>query len=186
MTSAADKTGTKHRHAKILIVDDDAVVTESLTSLLKLETDYDIIPSYSPGEAVRILRDTPLDLIISDFLMPKMNGLQLLAEAKKLHPEVPRILLTGYADKENAIRAINEVGLFQFIEKPWDNEQLLLVIQNAIANRTLQEALTERIHELDEAERQRSRLKQRDQAMREELRQARQLQQSMFPDSFPT
>jgi serine phosphatase RsbU (regulator of sigma subunit) len=186
VTSTIEQIAKKQRRATILIVDDDAVVTESLNSLLKLETDYEIIRSDSAPEAVRILKDTTVDLIITDFLMPQMNGLQLLAEAKRLHPDVPRILLTGYADKENAIRAINEVGLFQFVEKPWDNEQLLLVIQNAITTRSLQETLTERIHELDEVLLQRSRLKERDEFMREELRQAKQLQQSMLPDRFPT
>lgn len=183
---ALKTSGKKQSPPRILVVDDDIVVTDSLVSLLKLETDYEIVQSDSPLEAVQILQESTLDLIITDFLMPKMNGLQLLAEAKKLQPDVPRILLTGYADKENAIRAINEVGLFQFVEKPWDNEQLLLVIQNAITTKSLQETLTERIHELDEVLLHRSQLQERDEILSEELRQARQLQQSMLPDTLPS
>jgi sigma-B regulation protein RsbU (phosphoserine phosphatase) len=184
--SALNTNDKKQAPARILVVDDDAVVTDSLTSLLKLETDYEIVQTDSSLNAVRILKETSVDLIITDFLMPEMNGLQLLTEAKRLHPDVPRILLTGYADKENAIRAINEVGLFQYIEKPWDNEQLLLAVQNAINARDLQKTLTDRIHELDEVLLQRSRLLERDEFLREELRQAQQLQRSMLPESLPS
>ena len=64
--------------------------------------------------------------------MPKMNGLEFLSKANELYPEVSKILLTGYADKENAIRAINEVGLYKYITKPWDNDDLILNIKNGI------------------------------------------------------
>jgi sigma-B regulation protein RsbU (phosphoserine phosphatase) len=168
-----------------LIVDDDAVVTQSLSAFLTLETDFEIIEMHSPHEALELLKRTQVDLIITDFLMPEINGLQLLDEAKRLYPDVPRILLTGYADKENAIRAINEVGLFQYVEKPWDNEHFLLVIQNAITTKTLQETLAQRIHELDEVLLERSRLEQRDEFLREELRQAQRLQRSMLPETLP-
>ncbi|UCH83496.1 MAG: SpoIIE family protein phosphatase [Candidatus Latescibacterota bacterium] len=186
MSPDISTSGDKRPPARILLVDDDAAVTDSLTSLLTLETDYEIIRCGSAPKAAQLLKETSVDLIITDFLMPEMNGLQLLAEAKRLHPEVPRILLTGYADKENAIRAINEVGLFQFVEKPWDNEHILLVIQNAITTKSLQETLTDRIRELDEVLLQRSRLQERDDFLREELRQARQLQQGMLPEALPS
>ena len=81
--------------------------------------------------------------------MPEMNGLEFLTEAKKLHPEVSRILLTGYADKENAIRAINEVGLYRYIEKPWDNSDLIINIKNGIERSYLLSQLREKISELE-------------------------------------
>ena len=71
----------------------------------------------------------PVDMVISDFLMPDMNGLEFLSEVKNLCPDTVRILLTGYADRDNAIRAINEIGLFQYLEKPWDNDHLILIIK---------------------------------------------------------
>ena len=83
--------------------------------------------------------------------MPKMNGLQLLAKAKQFQPESARVLLTGHADKQSAIQAINEVGLYQYLEKPWDNQQLLLVIQSAIERTTLLRNLREKIVALDAA-----------------------------------
>ncbi|MFQ6116436.1 MAG: SpoIIE family protein phosphatase, partial [bacterium] len=117
--------------------------------------------------------------------MPEMDGLEFLAEVKKMYPEVTRILLTGYADKENAIKAINEVGLFQYIEKPWDNEHLKLIIRNGLANKTLQEILNEKIRELDLALLERETLSERNDLLREELALARQVQESMLPQDLP-
>jgi len=118
--------------------------------------------------------------------MPEMNGHQFLLEVTKLYPDVPRIMLTGYADKENTIRAINEVGLFQYIEKPWENEHFLLVIDSAITTKNLKEALTERIHELDEVLLERGRLQERGSLLNEELIQAQKLQLGMLPESLPS
>ena len=83
--------------------------------------------------------------------MPEMNGLEFLTEAKKLYPEVSMILLTGYADKENAIKAINEIGLYKYIEKPWDNDDLLMNIKNGIERSHLLENLRNKISELEDA-----------------------------------
>jgi DNA-binding NtrC family response regulator len=80
-----------------------------------------------------------------------MDGISLLAHMKELRPQAPRILLTGYADKENAIRAINEVGLFQYVEKPWDNDNLLLVLRNALERRQLMQTLESKITEINKA-----------------------------------
>jgi DNA-binding NtrC family response regulator len=88
---------------------------------------------------------------VSDYLMPKMTGLQLLARPKELQPEAARVLLTEHADKQSAIQAINDVGLFQYLEKPWDNAQLLLVINAAIERTNLLRTLRSKIAELDEA-----------------------------------
>ena len=117
----------------VLIVDDEEMVTASISTLLRLETDYNILIFNSPSEALDTLRVEKVDLAISDYLMPgEMNGVEFLLELKKLQPEAIRILLTAYADKENAIRAINEVGLYQYVEKPWDNDVLLLLIRNGL------------------------------------------------------
>ncbi len=80
-----------------------------------------------------------------------MEGIEFLTQVRALQPEATRILLTGYADKESAIRAINQVGLFQYIEKPWVNNQLLLIIRNGLEKRFLVKLLREKISELDEA-----------------------------------
>lgn len=132
----------------ILIVDDEEMVLTSIRAFLSLETEYEVMPFSDPEEAAAYLEKNPSDVIVSDYLMPKMNGIQFLAKAKQLQPETPRVLLTGHADKQSAIRAINEVNLFQYLEKPWDNAQLLLVINGAIDRARLYRDLRDKITEL--------------------------------------
>jgi len=140
-----------NRKPTVLIVDDEEMVLTSIRTLLLLEGDYDVRSLSSPLEAVDYLRTQTVDVAVSDFLMPGMTGIQLLAQAKQLQPEATRVLLTGHADKASAIQAINEVGLFQYLEKPWDNAQLLLVIQHAVERARLLRDLRTKIGELDTA-----------------------------------
>jgi len=139
---------TEQKAPVIAVVDDEEMVLTSLRSFLMLETEYDIMTYDSPAKALEEIRESPIDLVVSDYLMPGMNGIEFLMEVKKLHPYATRILLTGYADKENAIKAINEVGLYQYIEKPWENEDLKLIIQNGLERRFLMERLEEKIKEV--------------------------------------
>ena len=132
----------------IAIVDDEEMVLTSLRSFLLLETDYEVETFSSPPTALAELREKPVDLVISDYLMPGMNGIEFLLEVKRLHPFATRILLTGYADKENAIKAINEVGLYQYVEKPWNNADLKITIQNGLERRFLMEKLEQKIQEV--------------------------------------
>lgn len=135
----------------VLIVDDEEMVITSIRAFLRLETEYHVNGFTSPEEAARHLETNPVDVVVTDYLMPKMNGIQLLAKAKEFQPEAARVLLTGHADKQSAIQAINEIGLFQYLEKPWDNSQLLLVINSAIERTTLLRNLRDKISELDMA-----------------------------------
>jgi DNA-binding NtrC family response regulator len=135
----------------VLIVDDEEMVITSVRAFLNLETEYDIHGFTDPEAALKYLETHPADVVVSDYLMPKMNGIQLLGKAKNLQPEAARVLLTGHADKQSAIQAINEVGLFQYLEKPWDNAQLLLVVQSAIERTNLFRTLRDKISELDSA-----------------------------------
>ena len=135
----------------IVIVDDEDMVLTSIDAFLQLESNYTIKTFTSAKNALDFIEKNGTSLIISDYLMPEMDGIQFLAKARKIKPEIPRIILTGYADKENAIKAINEVGLFQYIEKPWDNDNLLLVIRNGIEKFQLVEQLQNKIKEINEA-----------------------------------
>jgi DNA-binding NtrC family response regulator len=108
----------------IMIVDDEEMVISSLRALFELETDFYLHGFTDPEAAARFAETNPLDVAISDYLMPRMNGIQLLGRVKQAQPETSRVLLTGHADKQSAIQAINEVALFQYLEKPWDNAQL--------------------------------------------------------------
>ena len=131
----------------IVLVDDEEMVLTSLSSFLTLETDYLVKTFTSANEALNFVRGKDIDLVMSDYLMPEMDGITFLAKVKELQPEVPRIILTGYADKENAIKAINEVGLYQYIEKPWDNDDLLIIIRNALEKQVLMKKLQQKISE---------------------------------------
>jgi len=135
----------------ILLVDDEEMVVTSIKSFLTLETDYQVVAFTSPKEAVEHVRDHKVDLVISDYLMPDMDGIEFLAKVKELQPEATRVLLTGYADKENAIKAINDVGLYQYIEKPWENDDLKLIIRNGLEKRILLKRLQEKIGEVSQA-----------------------------------
>ena len=139
---------------KIVVVDEEKIVTSAFSTLLKVEGFSDAHFFNSPKEALEFLKDNAPDLVISDFLMPEMNGLEFLSEVKRLYPEVSRILLTGYADKENAIRAINEVGLYRYIEKPWNNDDLIINIKNGIERSYLLSQLRQKISELELAKKE--------------------------------
>ena len=135
----------------VVLVDDEEMILTSIRTLLMLETDYSVEGFTNPHDAVRHLEKNPVAVIVSDYLMPGMTGIQVLAKGKELQPEASRILLTGHADKSSAIQAINEVSLFQYLEKPWDNAQLLLVIQQGVERAGLLRELREKIAELDTA-----------------------------------
>jgi DNA-binding NtrC family response regulator len=135
----------------IMIVDDEEMVISSLRALFELETDFNLHGFTDPEEAARFAETNPLDVAISDYLMPRMNGIQLLGRVKQAQPETSRVLLTGHADKHSAIQAINQVALFQYLEKPWDNAQLLLVAQSGAERARLFRELREKIEQLDGA-----------------------------------
>lgn len=133
------------------MLDDEEMIVASISSFLTLETDYRIEGFISVRDALEFIQSSEIDIVISDFLMPEMDGISFLAKVREIRPEVPRVILTGYADKANAIKAINEVGLFQYIEKPWNNDDLLLVLRNGIEKVRLMRRLQEKINEINGA-----------------------------------
>ena len=135
----------------IVIVDDEEMVLISLNSFLTLETQYEVKTFTSAKEALEYIKKGRVDLVVSDYLMPEMDGITFLSKVRELKPEIPRIILTGYADKENAIKAINHVGLFQYIEKPWNNDDLLIILRNGLEKQKLMAKLNEKIGEINMA-----------------------------------
>ncbi len=134
---------------KILVLDDEKLVTKTIKTLLSIEGYKNVECFNNPLEALEFLKLNPVDLIISDFIMPEINGIEFLGKAKKIQENATQILLTGYADKENAIRAINELGIYKYIEKPWSNEDLLHNIKNGIERTQLKKALEAKIETLE-------------------------------------
>ncbi len=135
----------------IVLVDDEEMVLTSLRSFLNLETNLKIETFTSAKAAREFIKKNDIDIVISDYLMPEMDGISFLAKVREIRPDVPRIILTGYADKENAIKAINDVGLFQYIEKPWDNDDLLIILRNGMERQKLLKKLQQKINEISEA-----------------------------------
>ena len=133
----------------ILLVDDEEMVLTSIDSFLALETDYNVVTFTSAINALEYIKSNNVDLVISDYVMPEMDGITFLAKVREIKPEIPRIILTGYADKENAIKAINDVGLFQYIEKPWNNDDLKIIIRNGIEKKQLMNKLQEKMDEFN-------------------------------------
>jgi cyclic di-GMP phosphodiesterase len=140
----------------VLLVDDEEMVLSSIKSFFAIEADYNLLTYTSPEKALEDLEANhhQIDLVISDYLMPEMDGISFLAKVKEKAPLAPRILLTGYADKENAIKAINEIGLYQYVEKPWDNEELKLIVRNGLEKVTLLQELQRKIYEVERAHRE--------------------------------
>jgi len=140
-----------NQKASVVIVDDEEMVITSVRAYLELETEFEIHCFTEPEQAVKHMETHLVDIAVSDYLMPRMSGIQFLTRAKQIQPEASRVLLTGHADKQSAIQAINEVGLYQYVEKPWENAQLLLIIQNGIERSKLLRELREKVSELDTA-----------------------------------
>ena len=138
-------------NATVILVDDEEMVLTSLSSFLTLETEYDVHTFTSAKAAIDFIKGNEVDIVISDYLMPEMDGITFLGHVRDIKPEIPRIILTGYADKENAIKAINEVGLYQYIEKPWDNDDLLIILRNGLEKQMLMKRLQEKIDQINKA-----------------------------------
>ncbi len=140
----------------IMVVDDERMITTTLSTMFQLMLKEKVIIYNDVEDALtcEALEKQQVDLIISDFMMPKMNGLEFLKKAKTKCPGTVTILLTGYADKENAIRSINEIGLYYYLEKPWNNQDLIKVVKNGLEKKELEDELKERYQELEDSNRE--------------------------------
>jgi len=115
----------------VVIVDDEQHVLNALQRLLRDEN-YTLSTTTRPTDVIDVVKRAPLSLIISDYEMPEMTGVELFKTVKAICPETIRIILTGKADMQATIRAINEGEVFRFITKPWDDEDLKITIRHAL------------------------------------------------------
>jgi len=118
-----------NHHLDILIAEDERNIGDLLTELLAQE-DRHITLVYNGLEAVEMLRDRRFDLLITDLMMPEVDGMEVLHEAKKLYPNIMVIIITGYASLETAIRAVKE-GAYDYLRKPFRLEELKISVDNA-------------------------------------------------------
>jgi DNA-binding NtrC family response regulator len=112
----------------LLIVDDEENVRRAVARALRGEG-YDLRFAASAKEALKLLEEAPADMVLSDHMMPAMTGLELMAEVRKQFPDTLRIILTGYADLEMAISAINDGEIYRFLTKPWDQVELQVTVR---------------------------------------------------------
>ncbi|MBN1918020.1 MAG: response regulator [Verrucomicrobia bacterium] len=115
----------------VVLVDDEPHVLSALGRLLRGEN-YALSTTTHPTEVIDVIRRTPVSLIVSDYEMPELNGIELLKTVKAISPETIRIILTGKADMTATVQAINEGEVFRFITKPWDDEELKITIRHAL------------------------------------------------------
>lgn len=116
--------------AKILIIDDDVSFCLMIKTLLE-KNQYQVTSIFSPVEGLKVIKETFFNIVLSDMRMPEMTGLDLIAPIKKHSPHTQIILMTSYAEITTAIRAIKQ-GAFDYISKPLNPEELLIVIQDAL------------------------------------------------------
>ena len=115
---------------KILIVDDEPVNLRTLSRLLR--ANYDVVTAESGDEALKLLQQHNVALLISDQRMPGMTGIELMKNTVSLRPQMVRILLTGYTDVDALIESINSGLVYRYLTKPWNNEDLKLTIARAL------------------------------------------------------
>jgi len=131
--------------SRVMIVDDEESILNSLKRLLRLAPccfggktyALEIETFTSAKAALARAHGDDFDLFISDYRMPEMDGIEFLKAAKELQPDAARLILSGYADLNALIRAVNEVGIERFIGKPWNDYELLAAIAQALAHREL-------------------------------------------------
>ncbi len=141
---------TKHC---ILLVDDEANVLKSLKRLF-IDTDYRVLTASSGQEGLDICARESVALVISDYRMPEMTGVQFLAEVKKLYPNTIRIILSGYADVVAIVEAINDGQVYKFLSKPWNDQDILTTVRRSLEHYSLQEENSALLLELQIANRE--------------------------------
>ncbi len=115
----------------ILIVDDEELILKSIFRVLRNDN-YQILTAQSGEEGLAVLKDCEVQLVISDQQMPGMNGLEFLKHVKIDYPQVLTIMLTGHAEIEIAMDAINDAGVYKFILKPWDDNDFKVTVRRAL------------------------------------------------------
>jgi len=116
------------KSAHLMLVDDEESIRSSLRRVLR--RDYELSFAASASEALKMLQtmEKRPDVIVSDHLMPEMTGLEFLKRCRLLYPDIGRVILTGQAEMQMVISAINEGAVLRFLTKPWDEDELKLTL----------------------------------------------------------
>ncbi len=138
----------------VLVVDDDRDVASALAETLRPE--FDVLTVTAPEAALLMLEQRDVAVLIADQRMPSTGGVELLTEVRRRQPDVVGVLMSAYADLDAAMHAINEAHAFAFLAKPWDVDELLVVVRRAVdahrAHRGQRVDLLEQQRELQDLE----------------------------------
>lgn len=132
----------------VIIVDDDPTVL-NFTSLLLAKRGYTTFPCSNAGDAIDVLGKNQIDVVLTDIMMPEVTGIELMEKVHNINPEIPVILVTGFADLDKAIEAIKK-GAFDFITKPYDTDYLIHSIEKAASYHRLLKMEADYKHILEE------------------------------------
>ncbi len=131
----------------VLFVDDEPSILRSIKRIIH-KTNINMLTANSGQEALALFAEHEITMIVSDMKMPNMSGSELLEQVASLYPETYRVILTGFADLDSIMQAVNQGGIHRYIQKPWDNQDLLLTIKDGLQftklkreNHTLQQKL---------------------------------------------
>ena len=128
---------------RVMLVDDEVNVLSALRRVLSGAGSGEARPALEietfdkPEEALARARDISFDLVISDYRMPLLNGVEFLEKLLQVQPTIARLILSGYADLQGLVDAINRVQIFRFIGKPWHDVELKGAVQQALEHREL-------------------------------------------------
>uniref|UniRef100_A0A486XKH3 Response regulator n=1 Tax=Rheinheimera sp. BAL341 TaxID=1708203 RepID=A0A486XKH3_9GAMM len=125
-------TQSEQKKPVVLCVDDERSILKALQRLF-FEADVELLLAESGKQALELMQHHRVNLIVTDMRMPGMTGAEFLAQAAKLQPDAYRILMTGYADLASTISAINLGKIHRYIQKPWDNQELLTAVDEGLA-----------------------------------------------------
>lgn len=139
--------------ATILFVDDEPKIIDGIKKLLSDEP-YDVLGVTSPVEALDLLSRQDVHVLVADEKMPEMSGSELLAVVRERYPDIKRIVLTGHADLETAIKSINDVEIFRFLRKPVDEDELITALTDALGEVADEHEVPEELARLSTRERE--------------------------------
>lgn len=123
------------KRAKVLVVDDETAIRESLRDWLT-NAGYEVFTAENGQQALEIIKREGLRIVIADLVMPVMDGIELLKQAKKLSPDIEVIIITAYSSIPNALAAIRE-GAYDYIEKPFCPERVEILIEKLVERQKL-------------------------------------------------
>ena len=147
---------------RIMIVDDEPNILNSLNRVLKRKEEWEVETYDSVADALKRAQTATFELVISDYKMPEMDGVEFLNEFKKFQPEAMRIILSGFTELQALLGAINEAEIFRYLCKPWDDHDLIGTITHALAHR---EVLVENRRLADQVREQQGELDKRKSAL---------------------